>query len=234
MKINSEHIRIFGCLALMLVCGAAWATRRAPAQYVDYIDSDGLSHVDTGVVPTSRTRVVFDFQFMSAPSAAQFVLGWMGRANNLPVFTCCARADGGVMMLESNVYGNQSSSSYRKALKCDTDRHVFDLASGSQKIDNVEYATDAFPGASSGEGHTLYLFAVHNEWGSGNLNAGCRFYGCKIYEGDELIRDYRPAIDQDGFGGVYDVLTKNFASVSGNPLICIGQPVKRGMMILVQ
>lgn len=35
-------------------------------------------------------------------------------------------------------------------------------------------------------------------------------YGCRVYEKDELIKDYKPCINADGVEGMFDVINNEF------------------------
>lgn len=51
------------------------------------------------------------------------------------------------------------------------------------------------------------LFNFYSAFGSVDAKAKVRFYGCKIYEGDTVVRDVIPVKDKFGIGCIYDKIT---------------------------
>ena len=51
------------------------------------------------------------------------------------------------------------------------------------------------------------LFNFYSVMGSVSAKAKVRFYGCKIYEGDTVVRDVIPVKDKFGIGCIYDKIT---------------------------
>lgn len=209
----------------------------ASAKKASFVDglllnmSEGLM---TGVTPTANTRIVYDFAYRAIPGNTQY-LGWMGGTMKSGVFVAGISVKNGKSDFVSWVASTQETEvgpGQRILATADTARHVIDIRSGSQKIDGREMATDEFLGVSGL--HPINIFAMNNEWSGGAMyNLGCEFYGCQIYEGDELIRDYRPAISQFGQAIVYDQVARQVVYVSGFPT-CFGKPHNPGFMLFVK
>ena len=62
----------------------------------------------------------------------------------------------------------------------------------------------------------IYLFALNSNGTPAQQGPGCRIYGIKFYDGDDLIRDYIPAKRKsDQALGMYERITKQFITKSG-------------------
>lgn len=62
--------------------------------------------------------------------------------------------------------------------------------------------------------YTMYLFA-RNHNGSPENKCAIRFYGCKIYNGTTLMRDFIPVLDYEGVPCLYDRVENKFYHRSG-------------------
>lgn len=204
-------------LALCTALGAGAANAALPSGYTQltYIESSGTQYINTGIVPKASTRVVCDFQFSSVPDYANATCecGW-GSSGGAETFLF------GAAKGQPNFVAYVSSSWVQSdtGVPLDAERHVFDLAKGSQKLDNTEFATDATLGNTATSGQTMYLFATHAEWvgGKGTYLCSMRIYSCKIYSGDTLIRDFVPARqDSDLVVGLYDSANNTFYAGTG-------------------
>ena len=189
---------------------AAHETNAAlPAGYteLDYIASSGTQYIDTGVVPQANTRVVCDFQFSSVPSGLNWRCGW-GSQQSKEAFLFGSAGD------QPNFIAYVSSdwTISDTGVPLDAARHVFDLARGSLKFDNNEFATVATLGNTAESGQTLYLFAGHVEWTAAvTYYCNMKIYSCQIYSGDTPVRDFVPARrDSDDAVGLYDTVNDVF------------------------
>ena len=160
--------------------------------YVDYIESTGTQYIDTGFNPTSKTRWEYDYQFnntsssyigngmfITSPSTQRFAIGLIGDYFNMS-------------------YGADNVVS----VPSDTDRHMFIIDANNMywKIDNSTgtYSTEVTASLS----RNIYFFA-RNGGSLYNANSG-KLYGSKIYDNGILVRDYKPAIDENGVGFMFD------------------------------
>ena len=187
---------------------------------LEYIQSDGMQQIMTGVVPTTSTRVVYDFALTTTNQSSR--AGWCASGNKDAFYW---GVSGGYF------YWNMHDDALTKRgednlnVIADTARHVFDLKSGSLKFDGVEYATRTFTDtpASTAE---LFLLALKGQWldyasavGSPFTPMKCKLYGCQIYSGETAVRDFVPALKEaTGEYGLYDVVNDKFygsAKVAG-------------------
>lgn len=196
------------------LCGASAAFAALPSGYteVDYIASSGTQYIDTGVVPSSTTRVVCDFSFKEVPtdrarngwaSGGSVEAFWFGGDNDHATFA-------------ASVCNNTVVSTTGVAL--DTGRHTFDISPSALKFDGTEFTNlGQTPYSSRSSTGTMYLFAERQGWTT-PIGAYCKMalYSCKIYSEDTPVRDFVPAVrDSDGAVGLYDTVSDVFFTNRG-------------------
>lgn len=189
-------------------------------EVLDYIESTGTQYIDTGIVPKSTTRVVIDYAYSSIPTATE-MMGW-GGSGGTEAFAWGWRAADGLFSTVSSNYTQISAN-----VPTDTNRHVFDLKSGSQKLDGVEYATDTI-GNTATTGQTMYLFGLHGEWNTSTAVSLCnaKIYSCKIYDNEFLVRDYIPTKDTKGIYCLYDIISNTYFYNKGTGEFIGGKPTE--------
>jgi len=173
-----------------------------PKGELKYIESTGTQSINTGIVPNSKTRMRIKFK-LNRTDVGQG-MGW-GSSGSQECFNIAFNP----------TYGFRTgvSSSYQLRFAkdtLDTEIHTFDLQSGSQKFDGIEYAKDTI-GDTAIAGQTLYLFSHHAEWTTA-LDGPCYidFYSCEIWQNGELVRDYIPDIDSNGVVAPFDRVTQTY------------------------
>ncbi len=177
-------------------------------QQVEYIQSSGTQYIDTGVPITSDLRMVLEranididegFEgaiFNDDSSVSIFTWGYNSNLNNK----------------YSSLIGSNPSAWISSNVSADTEKHIFDLSNGSQKIDGVEYGTQTIQPYLFAIG----LFAWHMREGW-NERRKARVYSCKFYNGDTLIRDFIPCYRKsDNEIGLYDIINGQFYTNSGS------------------
>ena len=180
---------------------------------VEYVEATGEQHLDTGYIPTDKTRLVADIQYMEAPASALAASGWHSNGGKEAFVFGITAGNFKTCVHAANTWQDSG-------VPADTKRRVFDIQSGSQKlgvVENgetnlVEFATSTYsdPDASA---KSIFLFSRHAEWatGTGQANGWCkmRVYGLRIYEDGELVRDFIPCV-RNGKAGLKDVLSGSF------------------------
>lgn len=182
----------------------AGSTKVAYRPFVETVKAQ-QQYIDTGIVPKSTTRLVADVQFTAF--SGNSISGWESRGSK--------EAFSFGIMEDSATYAKQfasrvSVSSVKTVIgAADTFRHVWDLKSGSQKLDGQQYATDSIDDQALSDS-TMYLGCRHDGWGAGDkCYSTMRIYSCRIYDGDVLVRDFVPAVTY-GVAGLFDKVSNNF------------------------
>ena len=168
--------------------------------YVEYIESTGTQYIDTGVVPTNKTKWVLDYQFLADTNAsgvetAQNGCGYWSDSERFVI-----GYGGGQLNVAIGVNGASTVNG-------DTARHTFILDVPNKKgyiDDNVISCNySSFAGKES----VCIFNRKENSNTSKYIHRG-RLYGSKIYENGVLIRDFRPAVDEKGVACLYDKVSK--------------------------
>ena len=185
----------------------------------DYLESSGKQYIDTGIAPKATTRVVFGFAYQTVPTSNSYS-GW-GSVNSQEAFLFGAGGSGNfTSIVSSNWKGTDTGVSV------DQGDHVMDLVSGSQKLDGNEYGTTTIGNTASSE-QTMYLFAGHVGWSPYvNYYMSVRVYGCEIYDGENLVRNFVPCTDDQGVPCLYDFVTKMPFYNKGTGSFVVGNVVR--------
>lgn len=214
--------------------GSFTAWRKMKRAY--YVESDGTQVFKTGVYPTASTRVVFDFKLAGVPTSSAVL---SGREDNAATSIMAW----GVSVNKTTLVASWCSwvgDSWSDILTLpepavDFNRHVFDIQSGSQKFDGREYATKTFTPTAVAP---IYLFAncsynAKTKIIEAKYHQKIKLFGCKVYEGDTLIRDYVPALDDEGHYGLQDMVSGVFARESEGHAFT-GRESALGLIIVVE
>jgi len=188
------------------------ASGRLPNEYqeVDYLESTATQYIDTGVIPTSNTRLIGNFQFTQhykgttteaingtthSNLVGRLAFGYTSAisSNNFYIGIADKNIDTGVPFYlytyNIEIYGN----GYWR---------INDTV-GKEEVAELE--TDL----------SLFLFARNNN-GVFNVPAKMRLYDCRIYENNVLIRDFIPCYRKsDKVLGLYDMVNNIFYTNNG-------------------
>ena len=163
------------------------------AYEVEYIESKGNQYINTGVIANEKTKVETKIQCLGAQTGNNF-LGARptnGGATNAFVITSFS---------SSGKIGFFHNGTSIQAIKYDNEIHSYEFGNGVAKIDGIDYNLP-----NKGEFSTQYEIALlGNANGGGYMTSQQRLFATKIYDGDELIRDYIPVVDHDGKTAMYD------------------------------
>jgi hypothetical protein len=182
-------------------------------QQVEYIESTGTQHIDTGVPLVDGLKMIVDWVYADADSNNSYTGGHIGspgarclvgsqRTNKRYYF-----AISGVNLNTEFQFGNRdvveaywkSKNSYIK---------VNGVESQLQSWTNYSYNMDA-------SNYTFYLGATNRD-GNATLKPKLKIYSCKFYIEGSLVRDYVPCYHKsDGTIGLYDLVEGKFYSNDG-------------------
>ena len=171
-----------------------------------YLHSSGTQYIDTRVKIRSDTRVWVKMSFDAITDQYQ-CMGWAYQDKCSLLLGPKCSSDG--------KFGGWFGPNYKAPLSYelpgDTEIHEWDLSSGSQKIDGVEYSTQTATSDldNNAAGHTFFLFARNRQWdlNSPDWFSKARIYGVKIWKGETLLRDY-VAAEVGGRACLYDRVSK--------------------------
>lgn len=173
--------------------------------YIDYIQSSGSQYIDTSFIPNNNTRVVMDVQPLNG--------------NTAPIFGCRSNSSGSASFLTWVISSTQfrddyGSNGHTSTVNTSTTVRVFiDKNKNSCKIgsNTVTHSSSSFS-----VNRTALLFACRNGSDIDPRKIHARLYSCQVYDNDNLIRDYAPALDPDGVPCLYDKVSEEYVYNSGS------------------
>ena len=174
-----------------------------------YLASDGTQAINTGYFINAKTKIVVDFQLTAVEAQAR-LFGQDGGANHAVLYL-----SGGSDL--GFGYGETWNATFFG--KGDLNRHtaVYDaphakgyLYDNGVKVGEVDLSASSVTKTSE---YPMAIFARNYADAKGMLgmgyNAKMRLYSFKIYEDDDLVHDYVPAVD-GGYAGLYDRIEGTF------------------------
>ena len=188
-----------------------------PKEYLE-VTSSG-PYIDTGVQNTSDAYYWLDAQYTSAPSNNY---GIFGSAAPNKEFTI--NNYGGVSFF--NAGGTRGIFTSANLV-----RHVFECTSAAVLLDGAN--TGATVNWNNATSLTYYLFAFHYSSSPGIYKtANARIYGCKLYNGSTLVRNFIPCVrDSDSEPGMYDLVNDVFYDNDGSGSFSVGSTVTASPII---
>ena len=204
-----------------------------PAEYkqVEYIQSTGAQYIDTGFIPTINSRYELDVQFIEDASIMEMCNGVTGSTtvSEAPYrFGIGCLKEGWSTQYPNNWYFAVADKN-NYPLDKDTNRHLFyiDLPNGKYGMDDIEYSQDV---STFSQESTIYLFARNHlsSKGTNKIDDYCfqKLYGCKIYEGGLLVRNFIPCYRKaDDAVGLYDIVEDKFYENLGTGDFLIGNNI---------
>lgn len=169
---------------------------------VDYIESTGTQYIDTGIVNSANIRIVdcVSSEGSDAFSGATLSNDW---TNN-------SRFKWGS---NGNVYyGYASNSPSIGNASLDT-YYIYDLANGSQKINDIEKTTYTLSVFSQ---YTITLFCLRQGENVNLSSSSQRRKYTKIYDNNNIVRHFIPCYrNSDNVVGMYDLINNVFYTNQG-------------------
>ena len=174
--------------------------------FLEYVESTGTQYFDTGYTPKDDLFGFYlDFRYDDK-------IGTSGQAQILGSSKQNGGGWGGVCL---NGYALTTSGQLRfgpgdakdpqlvsgQRMQCQLKNRVYTSSTGANVVFN-ETTMDYYG--------SVYLGKIHYESSPANTMRG-RYYSLKLFEGDTIVHDYRPA-KKGGEVGFYDQVTGNFAS----------------------
>lgn len=170
-----------------------------------YIQSTGTQYIDTGFKPSGNSGIVVDYQQVGTISWQDPLFGARQSSSNT-AFS---------MWLSSNVtypqYGNVSYDAKPISINNNT-RLIYKLDKG---IASCGDKTVSFSQLSFTSSYNLVLFSVNTGGTVDTRRISGKLYSCKIYDNDQIVRNFIPCKNPSGIVGLYDVVNSQFYSNAG-------------------
>lgn len=178
---------------------------------VEYLQSTGSQYIDTGVVPTNKTRVIDIVNISSGRS------GW-GSSGHKETFLWGT-------WVSDNITDYLISRSVNWTLyhfdeiPFDNNTHRFEISPEILKVDDEAYTSAT--SYTKRLDKTLYLFATNVEWIPYIEFETSKRVNTQIFENNTIIRDYIPVV-KNNIGYLYDKVNDQLYGNAGTGSFIIG------------
>lgn len=188
--------------------------------YVEWLQTDGNSYINTNYKPTSNTRVVCEFQ-MNNPSGWQALFGAADSSANTNAFafwhtprTGFAHYFGTNQSAEFGAITEGVGTSTQNTVDCN--KNVATLSRGNKSY-TVTVAAATFTCS-----YPIYLFGMNYGGEFKYPNAGAKIFSFDIYENDVLMQSLRPCYDPEGVACLYDKVESRYYYNAGTGAFTAG------------
>lgn len=179
---------------------------------LEYVESDGTNHIDTGVIGKSGLSCEGRISFVVVPNDSTFI-GSRKDNGNTRIYL--------LHYFQKPTYGYCQFFKYGTAAKANT---IYDFATilkvGEQRFTwNGEVIGTSNLTDELNTGYTMYIFAL-NQANAQKYPTKGKLYYLKIWDNDVLVRDYIPCMNKEGVCGLWDRVNSTFnSSATSSPLI---------------
>ena len=182
---------------------------------LEYIQSSGTQYIDTGFKPSGNSGIVVDYQQVGTIAYQDPLFGARQSSSNT-AFS---------MWLSSNVtypqYGNVSYDAKPISINNNT-RLIYKLDKG---IASCGDKTVSFSQLSFTSSYNLVLFSVNTGGTVDTRRISGKLYNCKIYDNNEIVRDFIPCKNPSGVIGLYDTVNSQFYQNAGSGAFVAGPEI---------
>lgn len=185
------------------------------SQQLEYIKSDGNQYIDTHWKPNNKTRIELDIQADTTLGECQIV----GSRTNT------GSSDWFLLLITSRNRYRFDFGSKKVELSTNAPRSgKIHIVMNKNRI-TVGSVSGTVTSATFRSKQSIYIFAVNTQ-NNVTKNPAAKILSCKIYNDDELVRDYIPMKYYTGEIGMYDLVHDQFYGNSGTGFFTAGPVVK--------
>ena len=191
---------------------------------VDYVQSTGTQCVDTGVKLGPTHTVVLKFARVDGSAIGQNVFGYSPAISGSDIKAFIIELAGfgegeqGLKILRNDVAAERLRLNFGKPTTVD---HELRVGPDGYYLDGISMPPCVgamLSGACAGNAH---IFGVGWGWQPGYACGVVRVKACQIYDGANLVRDFRP-VRKDGAGRLYDCVSKTLYATKGTGALAKG------------
>lgn len=180
---------------------------------VEYIQSNGTQYINTGFKPNQDSRIVFDFDPITATE--EWYFGTRTSTSSGDRFSCLLAGNTGKIRTD---YATKNIDT----TVIPNGRTVIDKNKNDTRINGASFSTDA---ATFSCAYPLYLIAGDTS-GKPNGHASLKLYSCTIYDDGVAVRNFVPCKNTSGIAGLYDAVGSKFYGNSGTGSFVTGKEIK--------
>ena len=194
---------------------------------LDYIESDGNQYITTNIIANQDMRVAMDVQIMDDITEYAMLFGvkksyygedtyyyQVSKSSDMKiVYRYGTHTDLKIELSEEELKGR---------LIIDANKNILSVNGNS-----IEYSKEDF--------NTTYPLILFTS-GDNNIvgftaKSKAKLYSCQIYDNDILVRDYIPALREDGIAGLYDAVSDAFYPSEGSSNFLYGETKKKTIAV---
>ena len=171
-------------------------------EQLEYIESTGTQYIDTGVFPSNNLKINIKACYTNSNSS--YMLG-SDNAYNAGIH----------IRLDSKYIGIFGGSIMNTGVVSQVNVPVtITLQNNKIYVDGQLKGSGTTQDVSKYSKSSIYVFCTHIG-GEAKYNASMRLYELQMYDGDTLIRDFIPILDENDVAYLYDKVEKKFYYNSG-------------------
>lgn len=171
-------------------------------EQLEYIESTGTQYIDTGVFPSNNLKINIKACYTNSNSS--YMLG-SDNAYNAGIH----------IRLDSKYIGIFGGSIMNTGVVSQVNVPVtITLQNNKIYVDGQQKGSGSTQDVSKYSKSSIYVFCTHRG-GEAKYNASMRLYELQMYDGDTLIRDFIPILDENDVAYLYDKVEKKFYYNSG-------------------
>ena len=171
-------------------------------EQLEYIESTGTQYIDTGVFPSNNLKINIKACYTNSNSS--YMLG-SDNAYNAGIN----------IRLDSKYIGIFGGSIMNTGVVSQVNVPVtITLQNNKIYVDGQQKGSGSPQDVSKYSKSSIYVFCTHRG-GEAKYNASMRLYELQMYDGDTLIRDFIPILDENDVAYLYDKVEKKFYYNSG-------------------
>ena len=182
---------------------------------VEYIKSSIGAYIDTEYKANNNTRVVSDHEFVSGDPYPNLFGAWDKSLTNSFIYVVLAD-----MKTAAPLYG---SKQINQVYDC-TGRKTIDFNKNIVKLNGNTVAT--FDSQTFSCSYNMYVFAYNSAGVASNMTEAY-VYSFKIYDNENLVRNFIPCVNAAGAAGLYDIVNGKFYGNSGSGILSAGAACKQ-------
>lgn len=182
---------------------------------LEYIESTGTQHIDTGFKPNNNSRVIVDIYVPEQSTYPKAVFGSRnGVSSSVASFVLWA--------FESSQFRSDYNSVNTSVNVSVPGRHTIDK---NKNVCTIDDTTVSSATASFQSNYSLALFGQNDADGIDERKVAMQLYSCQIYDNDVLIRAYMPCQGPSGDIGLYDTENNQFYGNAGTGTFTAGPEI---------
>lgn len=193
-----------------------FTTRALPEEYtqIEYVESTGAQYIDTGIMPNTNTSISIDFK-MESSAVSQFVYGCRTSSYTNNFILLISNANSSFRSGFGSELLSFSISELTNRYKTFHNKEKCQIGTNELAHSGVDFTSTL----------SMYLFSA-NEGGTAKHFSSMKLYACKIYDGENLVRDYVPCTNAGGTAGLYDLVNNTFEESDSTTALIAGDTYK--------